>query len=101
MNVDPRSPGDTEQSLDDAANDPTAECEGTFHPVSRCCQLPYHTHCPRCWEIYGCRHFLSGWNDDVGLYEVEPPRLYDDSVAELLTGDWRTIMTSDLHRVLE
>ena len=81
--------------------DPTAECEGTFDPSSGRCKLSHHTLCPWCWEIYGCRHFLAGWNDDVGLYEVEPPRLYDDSVAEMLVGDWRTVVTSDLHRVLE
>lgn len=90
----------SDQELD-AGDDPTAECEGTFDPASGHCRLSHHTHCPWCGEQYGCEHFLAGWNDDFGLYEVEPPRHCDDAVGELLAGDWRAVIPADLHGLLD
>src|SRR4051812_26398154 len=99
MGHDPDLVEDDDQADADLV-DPTVNCEGTFDRDFGRCTLSHHTHCPWCWEIHDCPHFLAGWNDDVGYYSIKPPRLYDDTVADLLVGDWQAKAPADLHRVL-
>lgn len=80
--------------------DPARECDGTFDPSLGRCKFSHHTHCPWCGEIYDCPHFLAGWRQDVGLYEVELLRLYDHTVEDLFEDGWQAKVPADLHQWL-